>query len=126
MNNEQKTSAMVNADAFANAVMQHLGPIALNKRKISVYDSFALGWDAGIAFHDAQLRAAVEGVSELAVAQFRKDWPFLAARLDAMREKAGARAKGGLSPCVAPAPAFDTPSSNTGVNNRTNGLGVSK
>jgi hypothetical protein len=54
-------------------------------------------------------------VVPLAVAQFRKDWPLMAARLDSLRGKA---CGGGASPAPRAAegvPAFATPPSNTGV-----------
>ena len=63
-------------------------------------------------------------VLPLAIAQFRKDWPFMAARLDSMRAKVGAGAEGprlrGVAAPAAGVPELVTPPSNTGVNRMVN------
>lgn len=54
-------------------------------------------------------------VVELAIEQFRKDWPLLAVRLDAMRAKAPALGAA-VGRAAAGVPELVTPPSNTGVN----------
>lgn len=63
------------------------------------------------------MKTSQTDVRSLALAQFRKDWPLMAAPLQSMREAVSGGAGSGSAACAAAGfREFVTPSSNTGVN----------